>query len=568
MEEKRDLTHVWFHFDYDMFYAQAAIVENPVLRDMPFVVGAPVCTTASYVARQFGIRSGMPTHTAMKLYKHHVNERTRKTSKQAYQEGLRERFPDNEKKEAWEAARREELGGKCYDKAFDFKELMVTDCDFERYAEIAALGQEVYGKYDPNFLAPSSDEVYLNMTEYFKFDEREMTPEEKYKEMEDTMEKIRREVFEKAKLTVSGGGGPSMRLAKICSDVNKPNGQKILKFTSEDILSFLSTLSIRKIGGIGASMERYLNAFDVKTCGDIITHKAKLAKVCHATAYTFLFSVAMGIGMETVPPPIQDGAPGRRGVSMNRSWYPGISKYDSLFNILKVFAQGVSKEVKRLKFIPRQVMITMKFQHNFQQVTRQRDLPNASQNYEDWMATIKDLFDKLYDEFKGDSKPLDVRRLGVRVSKFKNEELENIKEDQRIKVLTVSDVNDLPPANMGVHRKDKTYECPMCGETISLEDRNDHEYAHELHTKWNKPKEGAHIPSSSSMRPKFAKKAPLQMKRNRMLNHHHRKSNSKLKPVEIQPDGSSKKTKRAIAPIDKQKNWRNKIPDRNQTRLK
>ena len=214
-------------------------------------------------------------------------------------------------------------------------------------------------------------------------------------------------------------------------------------------------------------------------------------------------------------------------------------------------------------------MITMKFQHNFQQVTRQRDLPNASQNYEDWMATIKYLFDKLYDEFKGDSKPLNVRRLGVRVSKFKNEELENIKEDQRIKVLKVSDVNDLPPANMGVHRKDKTYECPMCGNTISLEERNDHEVAHKFDTKWNKkPKEGAHISSSSSMRTKFAKKEPLQGKRNRQRNHHHRKSNSKLKPVVIPPDGSSKKTKRAVAPIDKQKNWRKKIPDRNQTRLK
>ena len=157
----------------------------------------------------------------------------------------------------------------------------------------------------------------------------------------------------------------------------------------------------------------------------------------------------------------------------------------------------------------------------------------------------------------------------MRVSKFKNEELENIKEDQRIKVLKVSDVNDLPPANMGVHRKDKTYECPMCGNTISLEERNDHEVAHKFDTKWNKkPKEGAHISSSSSMRTKFAKKPPLQGKRNLQRKHHHRKSNSKLKPVEIQPDRSSKKTKRAVAPKDKQKNWRHKIPDRNQTRLK
>ena len=570
MEQKRDLTHVWFHFDYDMFYAQAAIVDNPVLRDMPFVVGAPVCTTASYVARQFGIRSGMPTHTAMKLYKHHVNKQTRKAAKQAYLEGLRERFPDDdEERKAWETARRKELGDKRYDKAFEFEELLVTDVNFDRYAEIAKLGHEVYRKYDPDFLAPSSDEVYLNMTEYFKFDEREMTPEEKADEMEKTMKKIREEVFEKAKLTVSGGGGPSMRLAKICSDVNKPNGQKILTFTSEDILKFLNTLSIRKIGGIGASMERYLNAFDVKTCGDILKHKAKLAKVCHATAYTFLFSVAMGIGMENVPLAIQEGAPGRRGVSMSRSWYPAIRKYDSLFKILKFLAQDVSKEVKRLKFIPRQVTITVKFQHNFQQVTRQRDLAYASQNYKDWMITIKDLFDKLYHEFNGNTKPFDVRKLGVRVSKFKGEELENIMEDQRMDqfVPKAEKADELPLMSSGIYHdlQFETYECPVCGGTFKKTEQRDHELAHEYDRTYRR--EGAHISSSStSLKKTFATSAPLQGKfgktKNRILVHKH---TSKLKPVVQKVNESSKKIKQ-VAAIDKQ-HWKNKY-DRSQTRLK
>ena len=569
MEMERDLENVWFHFDYDMFYAQAAIVENPVLRDMPFVVGAPVCTTASYVARKFGIRSGMPTHTAMKLYKHGVNNQARKTAKEAYHKGLRERFPIDEERKSWETMRREELGGKRYDKAFEFKELMVTGCDFERYGEIAKLGQEVYRKYDQYFLAPSSDEVYLNMTEHFKFDQREMTTEEKHAEMEETMKKIRKEVFEKTKLTVSGGGGPSMRLAKICSDVNKPNGQKILKFTSEDILEFLSTLSIRKIGGIGASMERYLNAFDVKTCGDILKHKAKLAKVCHATAYTFLFSVAMGIGMENVPLAIQEGAPGRRGVSMSRSWYPAIRKYDSLFKILKFLAQDVSKEVKRLKFIPRQVTITVKFQHNFQQVTRQRDLAHASQNYKDWMITIKDLFDKLYHEFNGNTKPFDVRKLGVRVSKFKGEELENIMEDQRMDqfVPKAEKADELPLMSSGIYHdlQFETYECSVCGGTFKKTEQRDHELAHEYDRTYRR--EGAHISSSStSLKKTFATSAPLQGKfgktKNRILVHKH---TSKLKPVVQKVNESSKKIKQ-VAAIDKQ-HWKNKY-DRSQTRLK
>ena len=120
-------------------------------------------------------------------------QEARKAAKQAYLEGLRERFPDDdEERKAWETARRKELGDKRHDKAFEFEELLVTDVDFDRYAEIAELGHEVYRKYDPDFLAPSSDEVYLNMTEYFKFDEREMTPEEKEKTLEDVVEFLRK----------------------------------------------------------------------------------------------------------------------------------------------------------------------------------------------------------------------------------------------------------------------------------------------------------------------------------------------------------------------------------------
>ena len=448
--------------------------------------------------------------------------------------------------------RREELGGKRYDKAFEFKELMVTGVNFERYGEVAKLGQEVYRKYDQYFLAPSSDEVYLNMTEHFKFDQREMTTEEKHAEMEETMKKLRKEVFEKTKLTVSGGGGPSMRLAKICSDVNKPNGQKILKFTSEDILEFLSTLSIRKIGGIGASMERYSRVF-VKTLEISSNIKLSSRKCVTRPRIRFIFCChGYRDGKRTLA--IQEGAPGRRGVSMSRSWYPAIRKYDSLFKILKFLAQDVSKEVKRLKFIPRQVTITVKFQHNFQQVTRQRDLAHASQNYKDWMITIKDLFDKLYHEFNGNTKPFDVRKLGVRVSKFKGEELENIMEDQRMDqfVPKAEKADELPLMSSGIYHdlQFETYECPVCGGTFKKTEQRPRVGARYDRTY---RREGAPISSSStSLKKTFATSAPLQGKfgktKNRILVHKH---TSKLKPVVQKVNESSKKIKQ-VAAIDKQ----------------
>jgi DNA polymerase kappa len=475
LESERDLTHVWFHFDYDMFYAQSAIVKTPLLKDLPFVVGTPVCTTASYVARLFGIRSGMPTHVAMKLYSHSVNDKTRLEVEQTFRKNLIENYPDTEK-------RRKLL------ESISFKDLLVTNVDFKRYEEIAKLGHEIYAAYDANFLAPSTDEVYMNMTEYFKFYLKErshLTVEEMFKEMSQTMEEIRKKIFEKTKLTVSGGCGPSLRLAKTCSDVNKPNGQKVLEFSSEAILDFLSTLSIRKIGGVGPSLERYLNVFDVRTCGDIILQRAKLAKVCHATAYTFLFSVAMGVGMEKLPRAIQDGAPGRRGVSMNRSWYPGISDRQKLFKIIQCFAEGVCIQCEELKLKPQTIMFVLKDASNFKQITRQGRLPSAHCKFEDWIVKLKMLFDAEMELCDKNGIRVDVRRLGVRASHFDGEEIERVGLDQ-----SRMDQGFLlsPTIGRGVYKDlhEATYECKICENTIEEKERTSHTVACELHERERK----------------------------------------------------------------------------------
>ena len=78
---------------------------------------------------------------------------------------------------------------------------------------------------------------------------------------------IRGMIFRKTKLTSSAGIGPNKLIAKIASDINKPNGQ--LEVTTEQVLEFMEKLPVRKIWGIGEKTERKLEELGVKTCVEL-----------------------------------------------------------------------------------------------------------------------------------------------------------------------------------------------------------------------------------------------------------------------------------------------------------
>jgi DNA polymerase-4 len=78
---------------------------------------------------------------------------------------------------------------------------------------------------------------------------------------------IRGRIFRKTKLTSSAGIGPNKLIAKIASEINKPNGQ--FEVTSEQVSGFMQNLPVRKIWGIGEKTERKLEELGVKTCGEL-----------------------------------------------------------------------------------------------------------------------------------------------------------------------------------------------------------------------------------------------------------------------------------------------------------
>ncbi|KAF6167068.1 hypothetical protein GIB67_041323 [Kingdonia uniflora] len=199
LEASRDLSKTWLHVDMDAFYAAVETLVNPSLEGKPIAVGgmSMICT-ANYEARKFGVRAAMPGFIARKL---------------------------------------------C-------PELIFVPTDFKRYTRYSELTRKVFRKYDPNFIASSLDEAYLDISEICK--ER----------------------------GISSG--------EVCSDINKPNGQFILPNDRTAIMTFISSLPVRKIGGISKVTEHMLwDVLGINTCEEMLQKSAFLCALFSSSSTAF-----------------------------------------------------------------------------------------------------------------------------------------------------------------------------------------------------------------------------------------------------------------------------------------
>ena len=179
------------HVDMDAFYASVEQLDNPELRDKPIAVGGGekrgVVAAASYEARKYGVRSAMTGFQAKK------------------------NCPD----------------------------LIFVKPRFERYREISTQIRSIFYDYTDLVEPLSLDEAYLDVTQ-----NRKGNPSATLIASE-----IRQRIWEEVQLTASAGISINKFIAKVASDINKPNGQKTVG--PDDIIPFLEELDIRKFYGVG-----------------------------------------------------------------------------------------------------------------------------------------------------------------------------------------------------------------------------------------------------------------------------------------------------------------------------
>lgn len=344
LELSRDLSQIVVHIDCDAFYAACEELDRPELKDVPFGVGGGVLTTCNYHARKYGCRSGMAGFVAKKL---------------------------------------------C-------PQLILVPMNFEKYTAKAQEVREIIVDYDPRFESASIDEAYLNITEYCK--KNNISPE-------DAVQQLRQDVYEKTKITVSAGIAANAKLAKICSNKNKPNGQFQLASDRNTILAFMRDLPTRKVNGIGRVFERELDAIGVKTCGDIYAYRQYLSKLFGDKAFMFLMQCHLGLGRTKVQPAEEYE---RKSVG-TESTFAEISGHVKLRDKLRATAEELEKDMQRTQFKGRTLVLKVKL-HTFEVLTRQVIPPKAVYLADDLYKFSVPLLTKLEQDFPG----LRLRLMGLR----------------------------------------------------------------------------------------------------------------------------------------------------------
>ncbi|PYL05568.1 MAG: DNA polymerase IV, partial [Verrucomicrobia bacterium] len=132
--------------------------------------------------------------------------------------------------------------------------LIVLPTRFDVYRREAAIIRGILYQFTSTIEPLSLDEAYLDVTGH------PSAPGA-------LAQLVRETIFRKTKLTSSAGIGPNKLIAKIASEINKPNGQFEVK--PEDVTEFMQDLPVRKIWGIGEKTERKLEELGIKTCGDL-----------------------------------------------------------------------------------------------------------------------------------------------------------------------------------------------------------------------------------------------------------------------------------------------------------
>ncbi|KAH0977823.1 hypothetical protein GBA52_027542 [Prunus armeniaca] len=313
LEATRDLSRIWVHVDMDAFYAAVETLSDPSLKGKPMAVGGmSMISTANYEARRFGVRAAMPGFIARKL---------------------------------------------C-------PELIFVPTDFKKYTYYSDLTRKVFEKYDPDFVAASLDEAYLDVTEVCK--ERGTTGEEIARELRAGVHD------ETGGLTCSAGVAPNRLLAKVCSDINKPNGQFILPNDRMAVMTFISSLPVRKIGGIGKVTEHILrDALGISTCEEILQKSSYICALFSHSSADFFLSVGLAIG-GTDTPQVRS----RRSISNERT-FSATGDEAFLFCKLADIAEMLSTDLQKEGLRGRTLTLKLKtasFEVRTRAVTSQKNI--------------------------------------------------------------------------------------------------------------------------------------------------------------------------------------------------
>jgi DNA polymerase IV (DinB-like DNA polymerase) len=234
--------------DLDYFFAQAEEVRNPSIRDKPVVVcvysgrsqDSGAVSTANYLARRFGVKSGMPIILAKR-------------------------------------------------KLQDVESVFLP-VDYSFYEGVSQKIMRLLRADADQFEQVGIDEAYLDVSQRTKAD---------YEDAAALAQSIRKEIVAQHSLTCSIGVGPNKLVAKIAADINKPDGLTIIK--PHEVAEFLAPLPVDKLLGVGLKTKERMRGLGVTTVGDLALYDVqKLLDVFGRKLGLYFHNSSNGIDDEPV----------------------------------------------------------------------------------------------------------------------------------------------------------------------------------------------------------------------------------------------------------------------------
>ncbi len=344
-------SRIILHCDLDAFYPSCEVKRDPSLAGKPLVVGADpkaghgrgVVTSCSYEARKFGVRSGMPISQAYKL---------------------------------------------C-------PQCTYVPPDFELYGETSDRVMEVLRKFGDKFEQTSIDEAFLDVSE-------------RCKTVEDAAllaGRLKSELRAAEGLTVSVGIAPNKSMAKMVSDLHKPDGLTIVR--PDQVREFLEPLPVNRISGVGKKTGEFLREQGIETVGQLSRVPAKKLNDWFGKGGVWLWGIANGIE-ET---PVEE-RPLRKSISVEQTFERDIQNKGVVKEALDALMQEVHERLSAERLLFRTVGIKVRFE-GFQTFTREK----THTGYVDDKLVIREYVAGLFREFERDKRR--IRLVGVRLSDLK-----------------------------------------------------------------------------------------------------------------------------------------------------
>ncbi len=296
------------HIDMDAFFAAIEQRDNPSLRNKPVIVSGnserSVVSTASYEARKFGIHSAMPVFKAKLKCSH----------------------------------------------------LIIVPGNMKKYRINSVKIMEIISHYSPVMEQVSIDEAYVDIKGCGRL----------FGSPEDIAHAIKTKIKKELSLTCSVGIAPIKFLAKIASDMNKPDGLTYIK--EHQVKDFIFSLPIKKVLGIGQSTMKKMELLQIKTLGDVKEYPLsiltrKFGKLGHR-----LLALSNGIDSSRV-----DTNYVRKSISSETTLSKDIFEFESIKKVILDRSQSVGRDLRKKNLVCENVFIKLKFA-DFTQITRTKKL--------------------------------------------------------------------------------------------------------------------------------------------------------------------------------------------------